>query len=59
MLDLAVIWNSRLQGNWTNLFELGMHFGKTLEKSIFFLLICATDRPKETSEALKSVFQKH
>lgn len=49
VLDLPVIWNSQLQRNWTNLFELGMHLGRTLEKSIFFLLSCACDMPKETS----------
>lgn len=49
VLDLAVIWVSHLQRNRTNLFDLGRHFGKTLEKAIFFFLVCATDRPRETA----------
>lgn len=46
VLDIAVIWESHLQGSRMSVFELDMHSGKTLENSI--LLICAADRPKET-----------
>lgn len=63
VLDLAVIWDSQLQGNWMNLFELGIHFGKKkLCRSpfSFFSFVLLTGQKKHlSSEALKLVLQKY